>query len=782
MPGNQGETSTGSKRTGDAEYYALYVGDARRVLACEVPVIPEVTLRSLMDAVLPPLPAGKLKSTCKRLRAKRHIQSPDTNDPRWTCLPEDPGASTQPEDKAFKFLEEIAKAIQESHAPEIQGQVALSVAGNITPVSFRRDTSRPDGFIHLKHPFLTRIAWADIIMTMEFKKMYDIKNNIDDIAKVIWSMHHIMRTDARRTHVYGLTCENTTARLWYCDRSDFIASTEFDVNKDWEHLVHIILSILLASPIQLGFDPTMVATSRDGKSEPSYTITVHNAKIETETETVTATEYRTVRTLSNVGADSPVSRGTRVWVVEKLVNGLATGRFYALKDVWVHDDRTPEHKIILEIQKDQPDYSQHFLTPVDYGYVPHDPAMPSVPDNTHKTLRRQKLEPTGAVLYTQSLPTIRPTSKSQKSKSVSRDGIGSTEDIPNSPWGVAVHDETYLSKDARQHYRMVVEEIGEPVHSLRNFTDIFTTIQGGWKGLHAIHRNKRVHRDVSGGNILLVPASETLDERGVIMDLEYAKEIDDIRAPRDMRMGTAAFMATEVACMEHHRLDELRVFLEMNSLQSEGLGLEHTNETPWAATSVSALPPFRHNPLHDVESVWWLCIWMMLRLVPSNVSGEQYINHYQQVFFNPIIKQPFMLRPAKFLEHTAHLSIKPFIEIMGEWQKQLNMLYFNCYKVQCLLPAPLERIKIDDKTLQSAYDSGVFYLESLKTASMTVATEFVSVIEKYHQIVQKAPSTTAPSKPSSSKSSKPKPKPKPKVVFEVCLPLPKRRRTNEPGY
>ncbi|EUC55996.1 kinase domain protein, putative [Rhizoctonia solani AG-3 Rhs1AP] len=429
-----------------------------------------------MHAVLPPLPAKTLKSTCRKLRTEHHIQSPDTNDPRWTCLPQDPCTSIQPVDQTFKFLEEIAKVVQECHAPQFQGQFALGVVGNITPVSHRHDTSRPDGFIHFKRDSLVRIPWADIMMTMEFKKIYNIKNNMDDMVKVIWSMHHIMRTDARRTHVYGLTCEDTKVRLWYCDRSDFVASTEFDVNKDWKHLVRIILSILLASPIQLGLDPTMKATFPDGNSEPSYIITVHN------TDTKAATQYQTSRVLSDVGADSPVSRGTRVWMVQRLVNGIAAGPFYALKDVWVHDDRTEEHKIILEVRKAQPDYAQHLLTPVDYGYVPHDLATPLVPDNTHKTLRRQELELTGVVLQTQSLPAIRATSKSQTSKSVPKDSIGSPEDIPETPWRVAEFDKTYLSNDSRQHYRMVVEEIGEPVHSLRNFTDVFTTIQGGWKG------------------------------------------------------------------------------------------------------------------------------------------------------------------------------------------------------------------------------------------------------------------------------------------------------------
>ncbi|KEP45276.1 kinase domain protein [Rhizoctonia solani 123E] len=415
-------------------------------------------------------------------------------------------------------------------------------------------------------------------------------------------------------------------------------------------------------------------------------------------------------------------------MVQRLVNGIAAGPFCALKDVWAHDDCTQEHNIIPETRKAQPDYAQHLLTPVDYGYVPYDLATALGPDNTHKTLRRQKLEPTRKVLHAQSLPMIRPTSKSQTSnlKSVPRNSIGSPEDFLNLPWRVAGPSKTYLSNDSRQHYRMVVKEIGEPVYSLRNFTDIFTTIQGGWKGLRAIHRGNLVYRDVSGGNILLMPASETLERRGVIMDLEYAKDIDDIRAPCDMRTGTVAFMPTEVTYMKHHTLANLRSFLRMNNPPSEDLGRKRAKVAP--------LPPFRHNPLHDMESMWWLCIWMMLRLVPSNVSGKQYFRNYWMVFFDPLIKDEFFRHATKFLEYTARISIKPFTEIMNEWRDQLDILYFNSCKAQNALPGPLERIQIDDTTLQLAYDFGSENLKSLKAASMEVTTNFVTMTERHHQV------------------------------------------------
>jgi serine/threonine protein kinase len=55
------------------------------------------------------------------------------------------------------------------------------------------------------------------------------------------------------------------------------------------------------------------------------------------------------------------------------------------------------------------------------------------------------------------------------------------------------------------------------------------------EGLCAVHTSKRVHRDVSSGNILLVPASGSLQGRGVITNLEYVKDIRDTSLSRDVK-------------------------------------------------------------------------------------------------------------------------------------------------------------------------------------------------------------------------------------------------------
>ncbi|KAG8725766.1 hypothetical protein FRC11_001534, partial [Ceratobasidium sp. 423] len=505
-----------------------------------------------------------------------------------------------------------------------------------------------------------------------------------------------MRNDPRRRYVHGLSCENTKARLWYHDRSDVVVSEEFDVNMDWKYLVRIILSVVLAAPVDLGYDPTVRAvTPNDVNSEPSYNITIHNA------DEGTKRVYRTVGILSDVGADGMVCRGTRVWEVRELVDGVLVGPTYALKDVWVHEDRMEEHLLLWKIRTEQPEYSRHLLTPVDHGFVPPDPDNPSIRDNTHTTLRRGKeLKPTQRFLCLRIvLPPMTPThttgSKSQKTPSGSRDSVGHSDDIPNSPWE-GHRDWDYLSRHPRQHYRMVFKEIGTPVHDLRTFTDVFTAIQGGWE------------------------ASEDLGERGVIMDLEYGKAIDDMSAPHDVKTGTAAFMATEVALMSHHRLAFPSVTEPMDSEEEvHALAKSLRIQEP-----SNPLPPFRHNPLHDMESIWWLCIWMMFYLIPSASERDSRVQlkNYHGVFRNPHSKRSFIGNISEFDQLTPHLSETPsFASIMKSWSIVLNKLYSVSYKKQHTLAVPPTTLRVSTKTVDSSYTLGRQYLADLKEASASLS-------------------------------------------------------------
>ncbi|KAL4242335.1 hypothetical protein ABKN59_011958, partial [Abortiporus biennis] len=56
----------------------------------------------------------------------------------------------------------------------------------------------------------------------------------------------------------------------------------------------------------------------------------------------------------------------------------------------------------------------------------------------------------------------------------------------------------------------------------------------------------------------------------------------------ELRTGTLAFMAYEVALGEY-------------------IAQDLPNET--YRPRPRSFPTFFHNPLHDLESIWWICLW-----------------------------------------------------------------------------------------------------------------------------------------------------------------------------
>jgi hypothetical protein len=180
---------------------------------------------------------------------------------------------------------------------------------------------------------------------------------------------------------------------------------------------------------------------------------------------------------------APIGRGTRVWRVRELVGKNLVGPEYVLKDTWVHAGREAEHLTFKKVQEEQGTYAEYFLTSLDYGFVPLDHDLPSILDRTNKVLSGQRnLRPTEMVLIlrkqSSSVVTLR-----TKSLGTGRDSVGRFDGVPSSsktPEDFC--DFGHLSKCPRQHCRIVFKEIGTPVHDLRKLTDVFTAIQGGWRG------------------------------------------------------------------------------------------------------------------------------------------------------------------------------------------------------------------------------------------------------------------------------------------------------------
>ncbi|KAI5115302.1 hypothetical protein M0805_003528 [Coniferiporia weirii] len=164
----------------------------------------------------------------------------------------------------------------------------------------------------------------------------------------------------------------------------------------------------------------------------------------------------------------------------------------------------------------------------------------------------------------------------------------------------------------RLNYRAIFDKVAEPM-KMMNLRGVLVSLKDCMKVLSYIHKAGWVHHDISCSNVYLY------EGRGLLGDLEYANRIGT-DGQREVRTGTLDFMAVEVtnhaylyaiplssACDSIMYKARLSALLSKAKLQKEGrVDLEADMDT-----RIKAAATFFYNDLHDMESMWWIPIWML---------------------------------------------------------------------------------------------------------------------------------------------------------------------------
>ncbi|KAI5993483.1 hypothetical protein EDD15DRAFT_2438059 [Pisolithus albus] len=166
------------------------------------------------------------------------------------------------------------------------------------------------------------------------------------------------------------------------------------------------------------------------------------------------------------------------------------------------------------------------------------------------------------------------------------------------------------------------------VWSSRRFANPYTMLKGStscskhsWMSEKLLHSIGWVHRDISGDNV------SRSSEMSKLADPEHAKRIDSSVA-HEVRTGTLGFMASEVEAQGY-------LFAPV-TVKAPG---EDRNSL------------FKFNPLHDMESLWWIATWTLYYRVDQKgcrPSSEQ-IKQFYQLF-------PGRLESARFATFSTALE------------------------------------------------------------------------------------------------------------------------------
>ena len=249
--------------------------------------------------------------------------------------------------------------------------------------------------------------------------------------------------------------------------------------QDLDILLHVFLSLAFAGRDELGWDPTMRPVLRSGGG------CVYHIDVDGET-------YETRETLSSSSGEELLGHATRVWRVRRLGSDGSGSEdaSFVLKDVWIKDDREPEHLLLERLLNDVEEkygteirnkLTSHLLVPVAHcfvrvngeedhtanvmmrGYLP-----------TYKKKYRVNVEHLGWVEDGESEGEARPTTE------IGLDGLRRNGLRDPLHWYNPVR-----RVPRRKHYRVVFKKVAKPVYTLRDLEDVFTvlsdTAKGSWR-------------------------------------------------------------------------------------------------------------------------------------------------------------------------------------------------------------------------------------------------------------------------------------------------------------
>ncbi|KAI9062842.1 hypothetical protein FKP32DRAFT_1676757 [Trametes sanguinea] len=704
--------------------FAAHVDPPREALTRYMQSTPDAALEAFIAKVLPPLPEifGRrdiaVEKVMEKLQSNGALKATSGTGYKWTSMKTQPKDNESRESKAFKPLERIVTNIEAAvkdcvwddafGKPEPRFQ--YKNAGDSKPDSYHRrssNVSRPDGYFFPRGSQLQGTQkvhnWWDIGVVGEFKKKDNEKNREDDAKKVVWSFNTIMREDPRRRFVHGFTMENTTTRLWFCDRSQIAScgSEAFDFNEKPHFLISFFLSALYADDTAQGWDPTIVRVlvpQQDGEPIYQYDITVHSVSEDGRIEQVV---YRTETLLSQVSADGIMGRGSRVWTAHRVITGTRKKtrldeRLVVLKDYWIDSDRKREGNIVNDLRKQAlkstklPDeqkelFLEHIPTILHHGDV----LISDLPDQTRQLQNIFKRDDTGELVTHDLVDRLRNAHETTDEGTRSHLSQSSYVDLPVRH-GIAL-------QDSKTHYRVVFKDYGYALHEETVPLSAFIAIQDVMRCLAILHLLGWVHRDISSGNILVIRGGSN-QLRGMLTDFEYAKEYEEYGAQGSRHMtrtGTEYFMSVEVD--SHQYLfapgGPTRIAVKNNPQPEPEQPKSRLSKLLTVAKddivrrpqAPSQLLPFRYHPLNDWESLWWVSMYMVVdRIVePRDMPKTRSIDKQRQIarrLFYTSLERRNLFRPGPLpldaqLQSVIHPAFSEVLECLCGIRDELCKAY-----------------------------------------------------------------------------------------------------------
>ncbi|KAI5897150.1 uncharacterized protein SCHCODRAFT_02534119 [Schizophyllum commune H4-8] len=615
----------------------------------------------------------------------------------------------------------------------LKNNATRSLASHELPLSM------PDGVHLLTTDLAEEFDWHDVVVAEEYMYLRDCaesgiwdidmdveephptetQQKLENAKRVLWCMHQTLCTDPRRRFAFGITFANTEVRLWHYSHAVVVVSKPFDLDVNAKTLIDVYSRFAFATREELGFDPKIELIR--SPTSPSRLEAPHQYRI-----TVRGHRYITVNIISNQSADNGIGRCTRVWAAYR--EGEDTKKLYAIKDCWLEEGRKTEYDIYQDLMQaiDAYDWERCCHKPMkrkklaDYkGAEPIDPRYglskeerkaffipiyegekveiaPGVYDNTEKVIGRGYVFPCPSDRLVYSVYEGAVLAGAQGSVLVGVAGNSDTTDYPRQSKGRFLRD-----IPAREHHRLVMA-VGRKLLEVKETKATFSTIKDASYALFILHAMGYLYRDISSGNILQYKG------QGVLADIEYVKAATALQTHKQ-RMGTADFVAVEVVNGEFLTEPSVRKGVlailtgrfkdskgdpasqdDEPSSDEDASSEEEEEDAPVALPIDGRQLEWRFREAHDLESIWWLVLWILFRhhaigvgALPSDYDPVAQLNRYNSMFphyhFSTAIERVGVLLFERHLVAALQLLLPEWRKAMTARLKEIRILLKEIY-------------------------------------------------------------------------------------------------------
>ncbi|KAG2008876.1 other/FunK1 protein kinase [Coprinopsis cinerea AmutBmut pab1-1] len=400
----------------------------------------------------------------------------------------------------------------------------------------------------------------------------------------------VISEDARRKHLYAITIEDAHISLSYLSRSHCAKSTPFNMIEHPHLLVQAFISLMSATDEQLGYDPLVTLL-------PDLTYVY---ELPPDQDRKDHLYYQTVGLVSQFHADDPVGRSARVWKVKQVFSPTDLRRVPGtidriLKDVSLDARMKPEADIQRQLFADIAAFGKR----ADWRSA-----------DVLKNMREEDMGTLADALVGESFK--------RYFSCIIASHVGKPYTSPTRAQSTDDSNSDYVPK---RRCLYLYEFICTPLYNIPTLGEAIDVLKQCLTAMRLMYCAGWIHRDISVGNILAIRSGPEAPWEMKLSDLEFARRFPDPEIPKGEKpIGTPFFMACEL---------QARVPL-IPEEDDPTIDSEEDDDLP------EPLRPVSHSYQHDLESIWWIILWLVtarLRAGHSRAWSDTFFKHSRDIHY-----------------------------------------------------------------------------------------------------------------------------------------------------